>query len=233
MNGLALIVFGILGAGLLILLFDGNTGMIGPITDEQFASTIYLGLLGIVLAAGLFASGQRFGTLARQAGVWLVLLIVFVTGYEYRFELQESASRVTAGLLPGQPLSSQSAEGELSVILNRRGRHFETVGRVNGSRQSFIVDTGASTVVLTQDNARLAGFDPAELDFNIPVATANGMAMAARLNGVDIAIGDIERRNMVVLVVGDNALETNLLGMNFLDTLSSFEVSRERMTLRN
>ncbi|WP_193177463.1 retropepsin-like aspartic protease family protein [Oricola nitratireducens] len=233
MNPFAFLVFGILGASLLVLIFNGNDGTIGPMTESQFAGTVYLGLFGTVLAAGLFASGQRFGEMARQAGIWLAIIIMLVIGYEYRFELHDTAARVTSGLIPGEPVSSQSADGSLSVTINRRGRHFETSGTVNGSRQTFLVDTGASTVVLTEENARKAGIDPDSLDFHIPVATANGTAMAARVTGLDIAIGGITRRNITALVASDSQLSSNLLGMNFLDTLHSFEVRRDRMVLRN
>ena len=233
MNALAFLVFGVLGAGLLILIFNGNDGMIGSMTDDQFAGTIYLGLFATILAAALFASGQRFGEMARQAGIWIAILVMLVVGYEYRFELQETASRVTSGLLPGQAITSQDVNGDLSVTINRRSRHFEVVGSVNGDRQQFLVDTGASTIVLTETNARNAGFHPEDLNFRIPVSTANGVAMAARISGVDITIGGIERRGMVALVARDSQIQSNLLGMNFLDTLSSFEFQRDRMILRN
>jgi len=233
MNPLPFIVFGILGAALVILVFNGNDGMIGPMSDEQFARTVYLGLLGAVLAAGLFASGQRFGKMARQAAVWLVVLVVLVIGYEYRFELQESAARVTSGLMPGTAITQTSADGDLSVTIQRRGRHFEAVGTVNGARQDFLVDTGASTIVLTEANARKAGIDPETLDYRIRVATANGTAMAARVSGLEVAIGGIVRPDMIALVAKDGQLASNLLGMNFLDTLRSYEVQRDRMILRN
>ena len=233
MNALAFIVFGVLGASLLVLVFNGNGGMIGPMTDDQFAGTVYLGLLATVLAAGLFASGQRFGEIARQAGIWIAIMVMLVVGYEYRFELGETASRVTSGLLPGQAVTSRSSNGDLSVTINRRGRHFEAVGDVNGDRQRFLVDTGASTIVLTESNARKAGYDPETLSFRIPVSTANGTAKAARVTGVDIVIGGIERRNMVALVARDSQIDSNLLGMNFLDTLSSFEFQRDRIVMRD
>ncbi|MFZ2099762.1 MAG: TIGR02281 family clan AA aspartic protease [Oricola sp.] len=233
MNALAFLVFGVLGAALLILVFNGNDGTIGPMTDGQFASTVYLGLFGTVLAATLIASGKRFGELARQAGIWLAIIVMLVIGYEYRFDLKESAVRVTSGLMPREPVSAQGADGTMSVTIRKIGRHFETAGMVNGARQDFLVDTGASTVVLTEANARKAGIDPDTLDFRIPVSTANGKTMAARVTGVQVAIGNIVRPNLTVLVAQDGQLDSNLLGMNFLDTLHSYEVQRDRMVLRN
>ena len=107
------------------------------------------------------------------------VIAVLVIGYENRFELQETAARVTSGLMPGEPIT-QSTDGALSVTINRRGRHFETTGTVNGTRQEFLVDTGASTVVLTETNARKAGIDPESLNYIIPVATANGWPQPAQ-----------------------------------------------------
>jgi aspartyl protease family protein len=231
MNALAFIVFTVLGAGLIVLLFNGNDGTIGPMTDEQFARTVYLGLLGTVLAAGLFASGQRFGSMARQAGIWLAFLVMLVVGYEYRFELQDSAGRIASVLLPGQPITSENASGDQTVTINRAGSHFTTSGFVNGSSQTFLVDTGATTVVLTESNAREAGYETNALNFSIPVATANGMTQAARIDDVMIEIGGISRSGIIALVARDNALGSNLLGMNFLDTLTSFEIRRDRLVL--
>lgn len=234
MNALAFLVFGVLGAGLLVLVFHGNGGMIGPMSEDQFAGTIYLGLLGAVLAAGLFASGQRFGALARQAGLWLGLILILVVGYEYRYELRDATARVTSGLLPHEPISSESRDGSVTVTISRSlGRHFETTGTVNGIRQSFLVDTGASTVVLTESNARKAGIDPQGLNYRVPVSTANGRTLAAQVSGIRIAVGDIVRPDMTILVTHDSDLRENLLGMSFLDTLESYEVRRDRLVLRD
>ncbi|QKV17634.1 TIGR02281 family clan AA aspartic protease [Oricola thermophila] len=233
MNAFTYIFFGILGGALLILIIYGNDGTVGPMTDGQFAGTVYLGLIGAMIAAGMFASGRRFGQLARQAGIWIAVLILLVIGYEYRFELQETATRVTSGLVPGAAITQTSANGNLTVTIQRSGRHFETAGTVNGTRQTFLVDTGASTVVLTESTARKAGIDPATLDYRIPIATANGMAMAARVSDIEVTVGGIVRSGMIALVAKDDQLSSNLLGMNFLDTLDSFEVRGDRMVLRN
>ena len=189
--------------------------------------------MGTILAAGIFASGQRYGDMARQAGIWIAVIVILTVGYEYRFELQDSAGRVASALVPGLPVSTQSANGDIQVTLNRRGRHFVAVGKVNGTRQSFLIDTGASTVVLTEANAEKAGYETRRLNYVIPVSTANGTAMAARISGVELAIGGIERRNMDVLVAKDSQLASNLLGMSFLDSLSSYEVQRDKMVLRD
>lgn len=227
------VVLGLMGAAVLLLFAFGGDGMIGPLEDSQFASLVYLGALGAMIAAGIVASRQRFGSMVKQAAIWIAIILVLVIGYEYRYELQTVANRVSLGLVPGRTVSAVNADGELAVTVGRAGTHFRTAGTVNGSRQSFIVDTGASTIVLTEANAKRAGYDTDALAYTIPVSTANGMAMAARIDDVDIAVGDIARSGLIALVAPTSQLSENLLGMNFLDTLSSFEVSRDRLTLRN
>lgn len=226
-------VFAVIGAALLILIFAGGDGMIGPFSDDQFARTVYLGLWGSVIAAGIVASRQRFGSLLVQAMIWIVVGLVLVIGYSYRFELGQVANRVGATIVPGMPISTTGKNGEIAVNIGRSGTHFETSGTVNGTAQDFIVDTGASAVVLTTDNARKAGYDVRTLDYSIPVTTANGTAMAARIPGVEISIGGITRNDVTTLVAPGSQLATNLLGMSFLGTLTSFEVRRDRLILRD
>jgi aspartyl protease family protein len=111
--------------------------------------------------------------------------------------------------------------------------HFGIRGDVNGQPVNFIIDTGASSTVLTARDARHAGFDPDALNYQTPIQTANGTARAARVVADTVSVGTIERRRVPVFVVEDHLLSDSLLGMNFLGTLSSFEVRGDRMILRD
>ena len=103
--------------------------------------------------------------------------------------------------------------------------------RVNGARASFLFDTGASAVVLTAADARRAGVDASRLAFDVPVATANGAAMAAEVWLDQIAIGPIVMRNVPALIARPGALDESLLGMSFLERLKSYAVERDRLVL--
>jgi predicted Fe-S protein YdhL (DUF1289 family) len=133
MNPFAFIVFGILGAGLLILVFNGNDGTIGPMTDDQFARTIYLGLFGARAGRRPVRLGPALRQMARQAGIWIAIIVMLVVGYEYRFELQESGGARDIRPDARPAITQTSVNGDLSVTIQRRGRHFEVVGAVNGS----------------------------------------------------------------------------------------------------
>lgn len=227
------LVFVVLGAGLILLIVNDSAGTTFGIGNDAFAQSLYLGVLGLVLAAGVVGSG-RLGSVARNFAAWLLVLLVLVAGYQYRYELQDVASRVTAGLIPGSPISLRDEDGVETVILQKLPNgHFEARSSVDGATIRFVVDTGATATVLSAEDAVRAGLDPAALSYSIPVATANGMARAARASIGEIRIGSIFRNRLNVLVAEPGRLGQSLLGMDFIGTLSGFDVRGDRLILHD
>lgn len=226
------IVLAIIGAGLLVFLISGDSGAPFGLPADDFAQLVYLGALGLVVAAGIVGSGIGLGSAARSIAIWLGILVALVAGYQYRYELQDIANRLTAGLVPGSPLSTADAEGRVSVALERLADgHFAVRAEVNGAATWMVVDTGATTTVLTTADAEAAGLDAAQLSFTVPIMTANGSARAARATTDEIRVGDISRRNLPVLVAQQGMLDRSLLGMNFISTLTGFDMRGDRLTL--
>lgn len=95
----------------------------------------------------------------------------------------------------------------------------------------MMVDTGATTVALTEATARRLGIRPARTDFRYPVATANGTVMVALVELGDVRVGGITVRDVAATVVPGDALRTNLLGMSFLGRLSRFEMAGDQLVL--
>lgn len=225
---------GALALGVVVLLLGGDTGTIFGMEEESFARIVYLGVLGAVIAAGIVGSGMRFGDVARTMAIWLLLLLMLMAGYQYRYELQDVASRLSAGLVPGSPLSVIDADGRAAVMIDRLANgHFEVRAEIDGVPLTVMVDTGATSTVLTFEDARRAGYEPETLRFGIPMMTANGQASAARVVADEIRIGDIVRRRVPVMVAQSGRLERSLLGMNFIGTLSGFDMRGERLVLRD
>lgn len=218
--------------GLAWLLIGGERSVPFGMSGDQFASALYLGVLGLVIAAGTLGSGVGLRGAAKSAVIWGGIFLLMVGGYQYRYELQDIASRLTAGLVPGSPLSVTSADGRLLVALQRSsGGHFVARGSVNGAPVTLLVDTGATATVLTLNDAERAGIDTGALSFTVPITTANGPATAARTTANEIAVGDIARRNLTVLVASPGMLGQSLLGMNFISSLSGFDMRGDRLTL--
>jgi aspartyl protease family protein len=234
MNRFLWVVLGIIGVAAVLLMWNDSAGSTFGVENHDFSQLVWLGLLGLVIGAGLLGSGRRFGYMARSLGAWVIVAFVLVAGYQYRYELQDFASRVTAGLVPGSPLALGQDDGRATVTLDKGDSgHFEARVLVNGKPIHAVVDTGASSIVLTSNDAITAGINPATLNYTVPVATANGSAKAAAVRTDEIAIGGIVRNNMTVLVAAPGSLWQSLLGMNFIGSLSGFDVRGDRMILRD
>ena len=119
------------------------------------------------------------------------------TGFVYRFELQGFGNRLLAGLVPGRATIITDSEGQQEVVLHKMlNGHFETGATVNGQEISMLVDTGASSIALSYEDAERIGLDPANLNYIVTVMTANGRAQAAPVMLEEISIGPITRRNI-------------------------------------
>jgi aspartyl protease family protein len=222
------IVTAIAGVALLVWLLAGADAGSG-----DTPRLVYLAILGTVVAAGILGSG-KLGYALRSLAIWTLIILALIVGYQYRYELQDIASRVTAGLVPGSPLSITDSEGSTAVMLEKgAGGHFEARAIVQGRSIRVVVDTGATATVLTAEDASRVGIDTTALRFNVPVSTANGIARAARATVDDISVGAISRRDLPILVAEDGTLDRSLLGMNFLGTLSGIDVRGDRMILRD
>ncbi|TIR32709.1 MAG: TIGR02281 family clan AA aspartic protease [Mesorhizobium sp.] len=234
MNRFFWVLMILIGLGVVLLMLNDSAGSTFGVENYDFSRLIWLGALVALIGAGLLRSGRPLGAMARNLGTWAVIVLALIAGYQYRYELQDFASRVTAGLVPGSPLALGLEDGHATVTLDKAGNgHFEARIMVNGTPVRAVVDTGATSTVLTAQDAQAAGFNPAALKFTIPVSTANGMARAAAVRTDELAIGGIIRRDMPVMIAAPGMLGQSLLGMNFIGSLSGFDVRGDRMILRD
>jgi aspartyl protease family protein len=125
---------------------------------------------------------------------------------------------------------AQSNARSLSIPSDRRG-HFLTEGRIDGQRIDFMVDTGASLIALNETSAARFGLRPSRGDYNASVTTANGTIRAARTRLAMVDVGGLVVRDVDAMVLPDEALSENLLGLSFLSKLKRYEYSNGRMVL--
>ncbi|RWB91394.1 MAG: TIGR02281 family clan AA aspartic protease [Mesorhizobium sp.] len=234
MNRLFWIVMAVIGIAVVLLMLNDSSGRTLGFANDDFGRLIWLGALGTLIGASFLRSGRPLGDMARSLGVWAAIVLALIAGYQYRYELQDVASRVTAGLVPGSPLALGVDNGRATVALEKADNgHFEARVLINGTPVRAVVDTGATTTVLTAEDAQAVGFNPAARDFTTLVSTANGMARAATVKTDELAIGGIVRKGMPVMIAAPGMLERSLLGMNFIGSLSGFDVRGDRMILRD
>lgn len=127
--------------------------------------------------------------------------------------------------------AARSTGGRIVVIPRDSRGHFQVNGRVDGKSMGFLVDTGASVIALTARDAARLGIRPAARDFTAEVKTANGSVRAARIQLNRVEIDDVTVRDVAALVVPDEALGENLLGLSFLAKLRRFEYSNGKLIL--
>jgi len=180
-----------------------------------------LGWLVLVGGAGLTFVRAQPGTAIRNLAIWCAIGLVLVMGYAVKED-------VGGVLMPSA--GSQGPGGEMTFQRALDG-HFHVEARVDGTPIRFLVDTGASSVVLSKADAERLGFDPAKLDYTQQYNTANGIVFGAPVQLGEIAIGSISVEDVRASVNGGE-MDGSLLGMSFLSQLSGFAVEGDRLILR-
>jgi aspartyl protease family protein len=224
----------ILALGAVMLVSD-DSGMIVGLDATTFGYLALMLALLVYLAGGLMTrSPGGASAMVRDAVTWIALGLGLVTLYTYKEELTPLAARVVGELLPGTAMTvEESANGLTEVKIRRRlDGHFTATVDINNTPISMIVDTGASSIVLTPEDAKKAGIDIEQLTYRIPVLTANGRTMAARIRLDKVGIGPLDRTKIEALVAKPGTLTQSLLGMSFLSRLRSYEFSGDFLTLR-
>jgi aspartyl protease family protein len=161
----------------------------------------------------------------------LVLLVLAATaGAVVAYGDPERIAR--AGDTVSEMLRKRAASPTRAVQIARgQGGEFALLARINGISAPMVVDTGATSVVLTYETAKAAGLPLELLEYDVDVETAGGHTKAARLTLDRLAIGKLVERSVPALVVPHGQMKTNLLGMSFLDRLESWEVRADRLML--
>ncbi len=221
--------FALGGAALLALIVYLADRYPGSLSDrESQVSMVHLVLFGALVASGLLL-GRRLGLgyAVRTAAIWLALGLALVLGYSYRFELAAIKDRVLGELLPHR---AEEVEGGALRFRAAADGHFYIEARVEGRPVRFMVDTGASDIVLSLADAARIGLDPARLAFTRRYRTANGTVRGAPVRLGEIRIGSLRLRD-VPASVNEAEMGVSLLGMRFLNLFARYEVRRGTLLL--
>lgn len=160
--------------------------------------------------------------------VLLVVVAAVAAGVAYKDP--EQIARATDNI-SNMLRKRSNAAGRAVQIARGQGGEFALKARINGVSAAMVIDTGATSVVLTYETAKAAGLPLELLEYDVDVETAGGHTKAARLTLDRLAIGKLVERSVPALVVPHGQMKTNLLGMSFLDRLESWEVHADRLML--
>lgn len=185
------------------------------------ARSFYLILLGAFILLAVFTHYRgRMGQAAQHAAIWALIFIGAVIAIGFSGQLTEQ-------LYPERAMSA--GEGALSFRRAPDG-HFYVAAEVNGAPVRFMVDTGATMLVLTGSDARAAGIAPDSLNFIQPTYTANGQVMSAPVRLDEVTLGGVVDRNVAASVSGEG-LGRSLLGMSYLNRWHSIRIEGDTLYL--
>lgn len=189
-------------------------------TGDQIARAIYLGILGLAIAGSVLVSGrENLNKTMQQAAIWLFIFLGVIGAYGLWHDIQRDVAGQQAQLSDGRVIVPRSADGHYYLTLS-----------INTVPVDFVIDTGASQIVLTQADAKSLGIDPDDLQYFGSAMTANGMVTTARIDLARIALGAIADTD-VPAVVNGGAMETSLLGMTYLNRFAHIEITNNQMVL--
>ena len=174
--------------------------------------------------------GGALGWAFRQLAIWGGIGLVVYAGVANRGLFQSAAPTRPASVQPvaSEPAHSTVVGNSLVYHADQRGQ-FWVDGAANGASVRFLVDTGASSVVLTLADAAGGGIGRSNLAFTARVSTANGIARAAPVRLREVRIGQLSI-NDVQAFVAEN-LQFSLLGMTFLKRIEGFEIRDGVLTI--
>ncbi len=228
------ILFTILAIGLVLLILNHDSGRTFGIVNDDFGHLVTLTAIAAMFGAGILQSRRHFGESMRQLGIWVLITLVLVSGYLYRYDLQSFGNRLAGGLIPGRAAVFTDSEGIQEVVLHKvMNGHFEANVAVNGVSVQMLVDTGASRVALSYEDAEKLGLAPETLSYTQSILTANGEARAAPVTLAEVSIGPIVRKDVKAMVTQQGMLDQSLLGMSFLSTLDFLQMQTDELRLRD
>lgn len=190
-------------------------------SGDEKAYFFYMLILLIFIGAGfLYGNRERLSTTLLQAAVWVLIFCGVLIGYGFKDTLQQQFA-------PSRAV--QSTDG--FEIVRGADRHFHLTLEVNGQNVRFIVDTGASDIVLTQEDAEAVGIDLDTLAYLGRASTANGTVATASVVLDSVVLGDLENRDVRASVNGGEMFGS-LLGMSYLNRFSEISIRGDRLILK-
>jgi aspartyl protease family protein len=184
---------------------------------------IYLLVLLAMVAGWFFMQGrvEGFNKTLQQAAIWGLILTGAAAGYGLWGDISRSTS-----------VQQQSYEGGIGAVTIPRARdgHYYLTMQINGASIRFVVDTGASDMVLTRADAQRVGLSPDTLNYLGRANTANGEVRTAFVRLSEVQLGTV-RDFDVSAVVNDGDMAQSLLGMGYLQRWGRIEISNNELIL--
>lgn len=223
-----MIILGVIALGALTVWLLGLATDIAAFDTNAPELVFYISLLLLFMVGGVNATRLGMKQTVRNILIWAAVFVVLVIGYSYRDELKGVWARVSGELSPG----TADVQGRsMSVRAGGDGHFYLDVG-LNGATTTMLIDTGATSTVISQRSAKAAGLDPGSLNYTLTLRTANGTVQAAPVRIARLTIGPLAFTNARVLVTSRKDDRLNVVGIETLRLFKSYQVTGNTFTLR-
>lgn len=198
------------------------------LNNGDWQNFIYLAVILVALLSGL-SSRRELGLkkILKYFTIWSFVGLVSISLYAYRHEFSDFKNRILGEINPSAARVNQS--GQITVNLSEDG-HFYVNVEINSVPIRFMIDTGASDIVISITEAKRIGISGEKLLFNKPYQTANGTSWGASVILNELKFGNVEFRN-VPASVNSSDMGVSLLGMSFLRQFKKYEFYRDQLIL--
>ncbi len=187
---------------------------------NDLASLAFLGLLGAAIAGSYLMSNRgNLGKTAQQAAIWGLIFVGTIAAIGMWGDIQNTVSPQQSIAETGQIIVPRGPDGHYRVRLD-----------INDVPVNFIVDTGASQLVLTREDAERVGLKPDELRYLGTANTANGTVQTAAVWLDSVALGSVVDQNLPAVVNGGE-MDASLLGMTYLGAFERLEIQDDQLIL--
>jgi len=217
----------VLGLGLVLLILYKffKTAELGQAEVGRFIySVLLISLLGGSVAVRYRGNASK---IVKDALLWVIIILGFVLIYSFRFEAMDVKDRLLGELLPDRP--QQVGDGSIRIKA-AAGGHYFLKAKIYGKTVRFMVDTGASDVILRLKDAERLGYDVEALSYSKVYRTANGPVHAAPVVLEEVVVGDFIM-NDVRASINSSRMSSSLLGMSFLRRFSKYQFEDDTLIL--
>lgn len=189
--------------------------------DFEIGNLAYLGVLGAMLVFWFITNHrQSFGKTLQQGFAWVLIFLGVIAAVGMWDDIRSAA-------LPRQAVLTD--QGRIEIPMSFDG-HYYVDAALNGTEVRFVIDTGASDMVLSQDDAAKIGLAPDDLNYIGRAMTANGEVRTAMITLGSVELGPHSDRNIKARVT-EGDMDISLLGMSYLNRYEQIIISQGKLTL--
>lgn len=196
--------------------------------NNDWLNILYLMVILAFVISGIFARKDiSLQKVIKYLSIWIGIAVFIVILYSMRYNFSDFKDRIIGELNPSHIKSNQLGQ----IVINRSfDKHFYANIKINGVKIKFMIDTGATDIVLSISDAKKIGLDLNDLVFNKPYQTANGISYGASAILSNVEFGQLQLKNVRASVNNAN-MGTSLLGMTFLNKFKRYEIYRDQLIL--